>query len=61
MATKMDDMQRSLEDLEKEVTCAVCLEHYTEPKVLPSTITTGQWTHCSCKEALYGQRILAVM
>ena len=35
MATKMDDMQRSLEDLEKEVTCAVCLEHYTEPKVLP--------------------------
>ena len=35
MATKMDDMQRSLEDLEKEMTCAVCLEHYTEPKVLP--------------------------
>ena len=45
MATKMDDMQRSLEDLEKEVTCAVCLEHYTEPKVLPCL-------HYYCKKCI---------
>ena len=41
----MDDMQRSLEDLEKEVTCAVCLEHYTEPKVLPCL-------HYYCKKCI---------
>ena len=34
MAYKMDDMKKTLEDFEREVTCAVCLEHYTEPKVL---------------------------
>ena len=34
MAYKMDDMKKNLEDFEREVTCAVCLEHYTEPKVL---------------------------
>ena len=45
MATKMDDMQRSLEDLEKEVTCAVCLEHYTEPKVL-------RCLHYYCKKCI---------
>ena len=45
MATKIDDMQRSLEDLEKEVTCAVCLEHYTEPKVLPCL-------HYYCKKCI---------
>jgi len=28
-------MEKSLEDLEREVTCAVCQEHYTQPKVLP--------------------------
>ena len=35
MAYKVDDMKKNLEDFEREVTCAVCLEHYTEPKVLP--------------------------
>ena len=25
----------NLQDLEEDVTCAVCQEHYTEPKVLP--------------------------
>ena len=35
MATKMDDMKKTLEDLEREVTCEVCLEVYTDPKVLP--------------------------
>ena len=27
--------RKSLEQLEKEITCAVCQEHYTEPKILP--------------------------
>ena len=31
MTTKMDDLRKTLEDFEREVTCAVCLEHYTEP------------------------------
>ena len=28
-------MDKSIEDLEREITCAVCQEHYTQPKVLP--------------------------
>lgn len=28
-------MEKSLEDLEREVTCAVCQEHYHQPRVLP--------------------------
>ena len=32
----MDEKKgKSLEDMEKEITCAICQEHYTEPKVLP--------------------------
>ena len=34
-ASKMEDMKQTLGELEREVTCAVCLEQYTEPKVLP--------------------------
>jgi len=30
-----DDMKQALSELEREVTCAVCLHQYTEPKVLP--------------------------
>ena len=26
---------KSLEELEKEITCAICQEHYTDPKILP--------------------------
>ena len=35
----------SLEDLEKEVTCAVCQEHYTDPKILPCL-------HYLCKQCI---------
>ena len=28
-------VEKSLEDLEKEITCSICQEHYTQPKVLP--------------------------
>ena len=37
--------RKSLEQLEKEVTCAVCQEHYTEPKVLPCL-------HYYCKKCI---------
>ena len=36
---------KSLEELEKEITCAVCQEHYTEPKVLPCL-------HYYCKQCI---------
>ena len=35
MAEKVEKKGKSLEDMEKEITCAICQEHYTEPKVLP--------------------------
>ena len=35
MAEKIEKKGKSLEDMEKEITCAICQEHYTEPKVLP--------------------------
>ena len=35
MAVSLDVVEKSLEDLEKEVTCGVCQEHYTDPKILP--------------------------
>ena len=38
-------LKMSLEDLEKEVTCAVCQEHYTEPKILPCL-------HYYCKQCI---------
>ena len=28
-------MEKSVEELEREITCAICHEHYTEPRVLP--------------------------
>ena len=39
-------MEKTLTDLEKEITCAVCHEHYTEPKVLPCL-------HCYCKQCVH--------
>ena len=46
MAVKSDDKTESLDALiEKELTCAVCLEHYTEPKVLPCL-------HYFCKKCI---------
>ena len=35
MAVGVDVVEKTLEDLEKEITCAICQEHYTDPKTLP--------------------------
>ena len=40
------EIEKSVEDLEKEITCAVCQEHYTDPKVLPCC-------HYYCKQCIY--------
>ena len=45
MAVCLDVVEKSLEDLEKEVTCAVCREHYTDPKILPCL-------HYYCKQCI---------
>ena len=37
--------RKSLEQLEKEITCAVCQEYYTEPKILPCL-------HYYCKKCI---------
>ena len=37
--------KKSLSELKKEVTCAICQEHYTEPKLLPCN-------HYFCKECI---------
>ena len=37
--------ETNLEELEKDITCAVCQEHYTEPKVLPCL-------HYYCKKCI---------
>ena len=37
--------RKSLEQLENEITCAVCQEHYTQPKILPCL-------HYYCKECI---------
>ena len=37
--------RKSLEQLEKEITCTVCQEHYTEPKILPCL-------HYYCKKCI---------
>ena len=45
MAEK-DIVEKSVEDLEKEITCAICHDHYTEPKVLPCC-------HYYCKQCIH--------
>ena len=45
MAVGLDLVKMSVEDLEKEVTCAVCQEHYTDPKILPCL-------HYYCKQCI---------
>ena len=45
MAVCLDVVEKSLEDLEKEVTCAVCQEHFTDPKILPCL-------HYYCKQCI---------
>ena len=36
----------SLKELEEEILCAICLEHYTDPRVLPCL-------HYYCKECIH--------
>ena len=45
MAVGLDLVKMSLEDLEKEITCAVCQEHHTDPKILPCL-------HYYCKQCI---------
>ncbi len=45
MAESVVQEGKTLEELEKEITCSVCQEHYTEPKVLPCL-------HYYCKECV---------
>ena len=37
--------EKSLEELEREITCGICQEHYTEPKILPCL-------HYYCKQCV---------
>ena len=46
MAEGRDTIKKGVEDLEKEITCAICHDHYTEPKVLPCC-------HYYCKQCLH--------
>ena len=46
MAEGKDEFEESLEDVEKEITCAICHDHYTEPKVLPCL-------HYYCKQCIH--------
>ena len=39
------DADKSLDDLEREITCSICQEHYTQPKVLPCC-------HYYCKKCI---------
>ena len=45
MAEKLSLEELSLEQLEREVTCGICQEYYTEPKVLPCL-------HYYCKQCI---------
>ena len=40
------DVKRGVKDLEQEITCPVCHEHYTDPKVLPCC-------HYYCKQCIH--------
>ena len=47
MAEEVDStVEKSVQELEKEITCVVCHDHYNEPKVLPCY-------HYYCKECIY--------
>ena len=46
MAKQVNVVEKSVEELEKEITCSICHNHYNEPKVLPCY-------HYYCKECIY--------
>ena len=41
-----ENKERGVKDLEQEITCAICHEHYTDPKVLPCC-------HYYCKKCIH--------
>ena len=45
MAEGNAKQEKSLEELEREITCGICQEHYTEPKALPCL-------HYYCKQCI---------
>ena len=45
MAEAPDPVEKGLEELEKEITCPICQEHFREPKILPCL-------HYYCKECI---------
>ena len=45
MAEAPDPVEKELEELEKEITCPVCKEHFRDPKILPCL-------HYYCKECI---------
>ncbi len=45
MAEGVQVKNKSLEELESEITCGICQEHYTEPKILPCL-------HYYCKQCI---------
>ena len=45
MAEAPDALEKSLEELEKEITCPICQEHFREPKIFPCL-------HYYCKECV---------
>ena len=45
MAEGKDTVEKGVEELEKEITCAICHDHYTEPKVLSCC-------HYYCKQCI---------
>ena len=45
MARGMEEVEKSLVSLEREITCAVCHDHYQQPKVLPCL-------HFYCQECI---------
>ena len=45
MAVALDPMDKGLEELEEEITCPVCQEHFRNPKILPCL-------HYYCKECV---------
>ena len=46
MAEDKNVVKKGAKDLEKEITCAICHEHYTEPKVFPCC-------HYYCKQCIH--------
>ena len=46
MAEPAESVEKSVEELEKEITCSVCHGHYNEPLILPCC-------HYYCKECIY--------